>query len=178
MRKIIFQITFLCLIILTFIDSRTKDEWKSRTIYQVLTDRFARTNGDQSDCDLHNYCGGTYTGLLNNLDYIAGMGFDALWISPIIENWDGGYHGYWMKNIFNLNPRFGTEEEYQALVEKCHEKGNWIMVDVVANHMGPVGTNYGQLYPFNKAEHYHDYCIINNEDFSGNQWRVEVKQLS
>lgn len=158
----------------TLINSRTKEEWKTRTIYQVLTDRFARTNGDKSDCDLHNYCGGTFTGLQNNLDYISKMGFDAIWISPIIENTDGGYHGYWMKNIYNLNPKFGTEEEFQSLIAKCHEKDIWVMVDVVGNHMAPVGQNYGQLYPFNKNEHYHDYCIINNEDFGTNQWRVEV----
>jgi alpha-amylase len=154
---------------------KTKEEWKTRTIYQIITDRFARTSGDTSDCDLHNYCGGTFIGIQNNLDYIAGMGFDAIWISPIVENLDGGYHGYWMKNLYNLNPKFGSEQDFINLVTACHQKGIWVMVDVVANHMAPVGTYYGQLNPFNQPDHYHDYCTINQDDFSNNQWRVEVK---
>ena len=67
-----FQITITLILIanLSLIKSKTKDEWKTRTIYQVLTDRFSRTNGDTSSCNLSNYCGGTFKGLQNNLDYI------------------------------------------------------------------------------------------------------------
>jgi alpha-amylase len=48
------------------------------------------------------------------------------------------------------------------------------MVDVVANHVGPVGTDYSRINPFNRAEHYHDWCDINNW---GNQWEVENCRL-
>ena len=66
-----------------------------------MTDRFARNDGAHYGCDnLGNYCGGGYIGLRDNLDYIQGMGFDAIWISPIIDNYDGGYHGYWGRNIY------------------------------------------------------------------------------
>jgi alpha-amylase len=59
--------------------TKTKDEWTTRTIYQVLTDRyletrvtdrFAKGDGSKGNCDLHDYCGGNYQGLINNLDYI------------------------------------------------------------------------------------------------------------
>lgn len=70
-------IIFVCVISLA--NAATKDQWKSRTIYQVLTDRFSRGNGDNSGCpDLHNYCGGTFKGITQNLDYIQTMGFDAI----------------------------------------------------------------------------------------------------
>ena len=50
---------------------RSTEEWKSRTIYQLLTDRFARTDGSTQACgNLSNYCGGTYRGIINKLDYI------------------------------------------------------------------------------------------------------------
>jgi alpha-amylase len=63
----------------------TPEQWKSRTIYQLLTDRFARSDGTKTQCsNLGNYCGGGYKGIMNNLDYISGMGFDAIWISPIV----------------------------------------------------------------------------------------------
>ena len=151
---------FLLFIISTFA-GHSKEEWKSRTVYQVLTDRFARTDGGKQPCNnLGNYCGGTYRGLIKNLDYIQGMGFDAIWVSPILKNLDGGYHGYWATDLYSLNEHFGTEQDFKDLVNALHSRGMWIMVDVVANHVGPVGKNYGGINPFNKPEHYHDYCII------------------
>lgn len=47
------------------------------------------------------------------------------------------------------------------------------MIDVVANHMGKDDDGYINNYPFNKREHYHDYCLIYPEDFGRDQWRVE-----
>ena len=64
--------------------AHTAEEWKSRAIYQILTDRYAKTDGSTTKCTALNvYCGGTFKGVTNNLDYIQGMGFDAIWISPI-----------------------------------------------------------------------------------------------
>jgi len=72
--------------------------WKKRAVYQLLTDRFAKSNGDTSGCNLSNYCGGDFEGIKKNLQYIKDLGFDAIWISPVIDNIDGGYHGYWARN--------------------------------------------------------------------------------
>ena len=163
----------IILIITAFISSRTKEEWKSRSIYQLLTDRFARTS-DTGSCNYGQYCGGNYQGIISKLDYIKGMGFDAIWISPIVENIEGSYHGYHLKNLYNLNPHFGTEDDFKDLITACHEKDIWVMVDVVANHVGPVGTDYSQIYPFNSSEHYHDYCNIENWL---NQYEVENCRL-
>ena len=164
---------FLALLLLSTIYCKSKEEWKPRSIYQVLTDRFARTS-DTGWCNYSQYCGGNYRGLISKLDYIKGMGFDAIWISPIIENTEGSYHGYHFTNLYNLNYHFGSEDDFKALVSECHNKDIWVMVDVVANHAGPVGTDFGRINPFNRAEHYHDWCEINNW---GNQWEVENCRL-
>lgn len=75
----------------------------------MLTDRFTRIDGQQVDCaNLNDYCGGGYRGITYHLDYIKLLGFDAIMISPIIENYISGYHGYWSKNIFKLNDEFGS----------------------------------------------------------------------
>ena len=61
----------------------TAAHWRSRSIYQVVTDRFARTDGSRTAaCEAKKglYCGGSWQGLENKLDYIQGMGFDAVWI--------------------------------------------------------------------------------------------------
>ena len=163
----------IALLLLSAIYCKSKEEWKSRSIYQLLTDRFARSS-DTGYCNYSQYCGGNYRGLINKLDYIKGMGFDAIWISPIIENTEGSYHGYHFTNLYNLNYHFGSEDDFKELVKTCHSKDIWVMVDVVANHAGPVGTDFGRINPFNRAEHYHDWCEINNWR---NQWEVENCRL-
>lgn len=62
-------------------DAATPAEWRSRSIYQIVTDRFARTDGSTTAaCNTGDrvYCGGTYQGIINQLDYIQGMGFTAV----------------------------------------------------------------------------------------------------
>jgi len=138
------------------------EEWKRRAIYQVITDRFALSEGQQhtcndSACPYGAYCGGNFQGLADNLDYIVNMGFDAIWISPVIDNMPCGYHGYWARNITKIEEHFGGEEHLAHLINKAHEKGVAVMVDTAPNHMGPdpsVG-DFKSYYPFNSPEHFH-----------------------
>lgn len=95
---------FLCLT--PIVSCLSAAEWRSQSIYQVMTDRFARTDGSTSaSCNLNAYCGGTWQGLISKLDYIQQMGFTALWISPVVQNVEGltsdgdSYHGYWAQKI-------------------------------------------------------------------------------
>ena len=61
-----------------------RDDWRRRSVYQLMTDRFARTNdNDNSPCDVLKYCGGTYQGLINHLDWIQDMGFTAVSPFPV-----------------------------------------------------------------------------------------------
>jgi alpha-amylase len=69
--------------------------WRSRNIYFALTDRIARSESDNSGqpCgDLGNYCGGTFKGIEGKLDYIRGMGFDAIWITPVVKSASPGIY--------------------------------------------------------------------------------------
>ena len=79
-----------------------------------------------------------------------------------------------MTKIYNINGHFGTAEDLKRLVTAAHEKDIWVMCDVVANHVGPVGFDFGQIDPFNSAEHYHDSCQITDWN---NQWMVENCRL-
>jgi len=90
------------------------------------------------------------------------MGFDAIWISPVVDNIEPGYHGYWARNWEKINSHFGSEDDLKSLVNTAHSKGVAVMVDVVANHSGPIGDDFSQIYPLNKSEHYHSDCQINN----------------
>lgn len=66
----------------------TAAQWRSQSIYQVLTDRFSQTNGaTNSACNAGNqvYCGGTWQGIIKNLDYIKSMGFTAVCIASTVN---------------------------------------------------------------------------------------------
>ncbi|RKO84974.1 a-amylase, partial [Blyttiomyces helicus] len=135
-------------------------------------DRFAPTPGKTPNVcnDLSNYCGGTWQGTISQLDYIKGMGFDAIWISPVVVNSDGGYHGYWGRDFYNTNPNFGTRDDLMSLVEAAHGKEMLVMLDLVVNHAGPynihddlAGDTYGA------SSLYHPQCNINEN----NQTSVE-----
>ncbi len=167
----------LCLVSVAY--PAQAEEWKSRSIYQLLTDRFY--NPAETTCDnLLEYCGGTWQGIIQKLPYIQALGFDAIWISPVVEQvGEGSYHGYWASDLYKVNSRFGSEEDLKALVRECHARGIWVMVDVVANHMGPVEKDYQQLGTFREEGDYHEYCLIAMEDFDGrNQSRVENCRLA
>ena len=165
-KNLIFSLLYFLLIILdfTFCEKHTKEEWKSRSIYQLLTDRFAKDGEDKREkCqNLKDYCGGTFKGIQMNLDYIAGMGFGAIWISPPLKNKDGSYHGYHNIDLFSINENFGTKDELKELIKECHNKDIWVILDAVPNHMAG-DLNIYTFIPFNESEHYHEECDVNDD---------------
>lgn len=117
------------------------DDMRSKSVYQVITDRFATDDGSTTkacDVDAASYCGGSYKGLTGKLDYIKGMGFDVIWISPIVSNIGGNtslgeaYHGYWTLDINKLNDNFGSADDLKNLVSEAKSRDMGIMVDVVS----------------------------------------------
>ncbi len=120
----------------------------SDAVYLVMPDRFA--NGDASNDDMPGMLekadrtnpdgrhGGDIAGIINNLDYVAGLGFTALWINPLLENNQPvySYHGYAITDFYRIDPRFGSNEDYRNLVERANAKGIKVIKDMVLNHCG------------------------------------------
>lgn len=158
-------------------NAHTAAEWADRTIYQVLTDRYGSpTSETWPACqDLSVYCNGTWSGIQSKLDYIVGMGFDAIWISPMPENLGNDYHGYAFLDLYSPNSHFGTNNDLKSFISAAHNKGIWVMLDVVANHVAPVDLDFAQVNPFNQSQYYHSKCQI--EDW-GNQEQVELCRLA
>ncbi|RXK37283.1 hypothetical protein M231_05425 [Tremella mesenterica] len=167
---------WLCVTLTTAL---TLPELRHRSIYQVITDRFARADDQIVACDTgaRLYCGGDWKGLERRLDYIQGMGFDTVWISPVVANIEGttislgdAYHGYWASDMSKVNRHFGTEQDLIDLSNSIHSKGMYLMVDVVANHVGTISRQvfnpsnfYGVL---DSPDDFHEFCIPNDWDDS------------
>ncbi|KAG2048742.1 glycoside hydrolase family 13 protein [Suillus hirtellus] len=166
---------FLAAAILAFafpyVYAATSDQWRGRSIYQVIVDRYALPEGaDPNQCPsgTHTWCGGTWNSLRQNLDYIQDAGFTAVWISPVSQNYEGPatpygdpYHGYWIADASQLNSRFGTSDDLKGLSEELHRRGMYLMVDIVVNDvMATSITPDLSTYMFKEQSQYHPYCAI------------------
>lgn len=83
--------------------------------------------------------GGNLKGIRRRLDYIADMGVNAIWLSPVFKNrveLDGTYHGYGIQDFLEVDPRFGTKEELRELVNDAHYRGMYVILDIIINHTG------------------------------------------
>ena len=126
----------------------------SDVLYMLMPDRFANGNPkndvikgmedqlcNRNEPSLRH--GGDLEGLRQHLDYFTDLGVTALWLTPVLENdrpADNGknstYHGYATTDYYRVDPRFGTNEEYKALVDECHKKGLKVVMDMIFNHCG------------------------------------------
>ncbi len=92
------------------------------------------------------YNGGDLKGLLQQLDYIQGLGTDSIWLTPSFKNKavqleDGptaGYHGYWITDFTQIDPHLGTNDDLRALIEAAHERGMKVYFDIITNHTADV----------------------------------------
>ncbi|ULQ60873.1 hypothetical protein K7I13_06305 [Brucepastera parasyntrophica] len=132
-------------------------EWQDQIIYFVVTDRFynGNTSNDRDTTELptydervpiagqpdSGYNGGDFAGIQQKLDYIQGIGATTVWLTPPVKNqvhegWYHGYHGYWASDFTQTDFHFGTLAEYQSLVSAAHNKGMYVVQDIVVNHTG------------------------------------------
>ena len=98
---------------------------RASTTYQLLVYTFADSDGDGV---------GDFKGIQNKLDYLDALGATALWLSPAQAA--SSYHGYDVTDYSKVNPKFGTEQDFQNLIDAAHAKGIKIYMDYVLNHSG------------------------------------------
>ncbi len=108
----------------TTIAGTTDDWWRDAVIYQIYPRSFADANGD-GDGDL--------AGVIDRLDYLQGLGVDAIWLSPFYPSplADGGYD---VADYRAIDPRFGTMAQFDELIARAHGRGLRIIIDIVPNH--------------------------------------------
>ena len=98
--------------------------WKEAVVYQVYPRSFMDSNGDGI---------GDLRGVINKLDYIRDLGADVIWLNPIYKS-PNDDNGYDISDYRDIMDEFGTMADFDELLEKAHEKGLRIMMDLVVNH--------------------------------------------
>lgn len=137
----------------------------SSIIYQIFPDSFAtekrsiscesteKTDKSGSSCVSRN--GGTLKGIFKNVDYLASLGINCIYLNPIFTA--SSYHKYDTIDYFSIDPCFGTEEDLKLLVSACHENGIRVILDGVFNHCGSEFFAFKDVLKNGKSSKYVDW---------------------
>jgi glycosidase len=92
--------------------------------------------------------GGTLKGLKSKLGYLRRLGITTLWVSPVFRQvaFEPSYHGYGIQNFLDVDPHFGTREEFRDFVRAAHEQGIYVILDIIAHHTGNVFSYNADRY--------------------------------
>lgn len=130
-------------------NSANRPSYSSKDVmYLIMPDRFA--NGNPSNDSQNNLTdkanrnepsgrhGGDLRGIINNLDYLQNLGATALWLTPVNEDNEKqtSYHGYAQTDLYQIDGRYGTNEEYLELSRALQKRGMMLIQDYVTNHWG------------------------------------------
>lgn len=104
---------------------------KYRNYYEIFVNSFCDSNGDET---------GDLQGIISQLDYLNDgdpnsgddLGVDAIWLTPIMPS--KSYHKYDVEDYYNIDPDFGTLDDFDKLIEECHKRGINVILDLVLNH--------------------------------------------
>lgn len=134
------------------------EDWRDQTLYFLLPDRFS--DGDEAARPLYSaadagrfaadrrawmsagtdFVGGTLRGIRTKLAYLQGLGVTTLWIGPVWKQCRRlpTYHGYGVQDFLEVDPRFGSRQDLRDLVDDAHQRGMYVLLDVIYNHAGDV----------------------------------------
>ncbi|WP_306349978.1 glycoside hydrolase family 13 protein [Flavobacterium sp. '19STA2R22 D10 B1'] len=145
----------------------------SDMMYLIMPDRFA--NGDTSN-DSHKTTtekvnrslpggrhGGDIQGIINHLDYIKELGATTLWSTPLLEDNDPvySYHTYGQSDVYKIDPRYGTNEDYLRLADELHKRDMKLVMDYVTNHWGAQHWMIKDLPTYNWIHQFPGYAKSN-----------------
>lgn len=129
--------------------SADRESYTSKDVmYLIMPDRFANGNEkndsvpeltEKADRSLPNgRHGGDLQGIINNLDYIQNLGATAVWLTPVNEDNEKvySYHGYAQTDLYKIDARYGTNEDYKKLSQELNKRKMKLVMDYVTNHWG------------------------------------------
>ena len=124
-----------------FAQSVSNSFWQAQSIYQIITDRFFdgdtsnnNADGNYSATGTTSVHGGDFKGIEQKLDYIKALGATAIWISPVVLNGHGQFHGYAARDFYHVDPHWGSLADLQHFVATAHARGLLVIDDIVCNH--------------------------------------------
>lgn len=144
--------------------------WVKETIwYQIFPERFFNGRPDLSPKNVQpwgskptvdNFMGGDLWGVIKKLDYLQNLGINGLYFCPIFTA--NANHKYDTVDYFNVDPHFGGNEAFHALVKEAHRRGMKVMLDAVFNHIGDRSPLWLDVVKNGENSRYADWFWINS----------------
>ncbi len=141
------------------------DWFKNAVVYNIFPDSFAsgrrRIDNQEKQITLadglisKSRLGGTIKGILENLDYIADLGFTCIYLNPIFTA--GEYHKYDLLDYYHIDPCLGSDEDFKELVGKIHERNMHIIIDGVFNHCSWYFFAFEDVVKYGEESEYKDW---------------------
>jgi len=160
---------YFCFPFINPIDIFQAPEWVKNTVwYQIFPERFA--NGDTANDPVStlawgsteptptNFFGGDFKGVIKHLDYLADLGINGIYFTPIFKAHSN--HKYDTIDYMEIDPQFGDKETFRRLVKACHEKGIRVMLDAVFNHSGYYFEPFQDVLKHQEKSIYKDWFHI------------------
>lgn len=148
-------------------------DWRKSVVYQIYPKSFNDTTGNGQ---------GDINGIIEKLDYLKTLGVDYLWLTPVYRS-PMNDNGYDISDYYEINPDFGTKEDFKRLIDEAHLRGIKIMSDIVINH---TSTEHNWFVESRKSldNEYRDYYIWKDgrdgqpptnweSKFGGNAWQLD-----
>ena len=172
--------------------SATRESFTSADMmYLLMPDRFA--NGDTKNDNTANTNekvdranpngrhGGDLKGIIDHLDYIKELGATAIWSTPLCEDNDprGSYHGYGQSDVYRIDPRYGTNEDYVKLSAELKKRDMKLVMDYVTNHWGAEHWMYKDLPTYEWVHQFPGYSQSNyrmTTQFDPNASKIDTRQ--
>lgn len=149
-------------------------DWRKSVVYQIYPKSFNDTTGNGQ---------GDINGIIEKLDYLKHLGIDYIWLTPVYRS-PMNDNGYDISNYYEINPEFGTKEDFRGLLDEAHARGIKIMSDIVINH---TSTHHNWFVESRKSKDnpYRDYYIWKDgskdnpptnweSKFGGNAWEYDA----
>ncbi|MDE6129671.1 MAG: glycosidase, partial [Lachnospiraceae bacterium] len=160
-----------------------KDDWRAkdvqviddnyRTWYEIFVYSFCDSDGDQI---------GDLQGVISKLDYIADLGFNGIWLMPIMPS--DTYHKYDVKDYMSIDEAYGTMEDFDELAAECDKRGIKLIIDLVLNHTSSShpwfvaacdylkGLEEGEEASADECPYYEYYNFVKGDPSSNNWYQV------
>lgn len=149
-------------------------DWRKSVVYQIYPKSFNDTTGDGQ---------GDINGIIEKLDYLKHLGIDYIWLTPVYHS-PMNDNGYDISDYYEINPEFGTKEDFRRLLDEAHARGIKVMSDIVINH---TSTHHNWFVESRKSKDnpYRDYYIWKDgskdnpptnweSKFGGNAWQYDA----
>lgn len=149
--------------------------WKKAVVYQIYPKSFKDTTGSGT---------GDIQGIIEKLDYLALLGVDVIWLTPIYESPQKD-NGYDISNYYAIDERYGTMEDFEKLLEETHRRGMKLIVDIVVNHTSTEHEWFKRASASKDSLYRHYYIWKDGKDgkepnnwkskFGGSAWEYDDK---